>query len=298
MAEELDLHLLELARAEGEVPRRDLVAETLADLGDAEGNPHPRAVADVLEVDEDALGRLGAEKRRILFAAQRAGDRLEHQVELPRLGQRAEGLGVGAEDHATNRSTVVSGTSGPSQASSSASLPRRLKNFMALCCVSSRPSLPASVAGHEDALPLARHPAAVNLIVAIPLLRLPAIDHVVVEQVVVARALPDLRVHDDRAVEAGHFVGRRGAGRDLQLVVGGDHVAPPGLADVPLQLHAQRAVVPKALQAAVDFARLKEKSPPLAQGHQLIHFHDNHTKSRVKQISSKSFLPGRRVPKV
>ena len=36
MAEELDLHLLELARAEGEVPRRDLVAKALADLGDAE----------------------------------------------------------------------------------------------------------------------------------------------------------------------------------------------------------------------------------------------------------------------
>ena len=97
MAEELDLHLLELARAEGEVPRRDLVAETLADLGDAEGNPHPRAVADVLEVDENALGRLGTQKDRVLFAAQRADDRLEHQVELPRLGQRAERLGVGAE---------------------------------------------------------------------------------------------------------------------------------------------------------------------------------------------------------
>ena len=64
MAEELDLHLLELARAEGEVPRRDFVAKTLADLGDAEGNPHPRAVADVLEVDEHALGGLGAEERR------------------------------------------------------------------------------------------------------------------------------------------------------------------------------------------------------------------------------------------
>src|SRR3954469_14016722 len=35
-AEELDLHLLELARAEREVARGDLVAETLADLGDAE----------------------------------------------------------------------------------------------------------------------------------------------------------------------------------------------------------------------------------------------------------------------
>src|SRR5262249_48821474 len=35
MAEELDLHLLKLARAEGEVPRGNLVAETLAHLRDA-----------------------------------------------------------------------------------------------------------------------------------------------------------------------------------------------------------------------------------------------------------------------
>ena len=36
--EVLDLHLLELARAEDEVARRDLVAERLADLRDAKGN--------------------------------------------------------------------------------------------------------------------------------------------------------------------------------------------------------------------------------------------------------------------
>src|SRR5262245_45412584 len=36
--EELDLHLLELARAEREIPRRDLVAKRLALLRDAEGN--------------------------------------------------------------------------------------------------------------------------------------------------------------------------------------------------------------------------------------------------------------------
>ena len=46
------------------------------------------------------------------------------------------------------------------------------------------------------------------------------------------------------------------------------------LADVPLQFDAQGAIVPKALQAAVDFAGLEEKSPPFAQGHQLIHFHE------------------------
>ena len=94
MAEELDFHLLELARAEGEVSGRDLVAKTLADLGDAEGNPHPRAVADVLEVDEDALGRLGAEEDLAALVTDCAGVRLEHQIEFPRLGQVAATLGT------------------------------------------------------------------------------------------------------------------------------------------------------------------------------------------------------------
>src|SRR5690606_19816037 len=40
--EELDLHLLELAAAEREVARIDLVAERLADLSDAERQPHSR----------------------------------------------------------------------------------------------------------------------------------------------------------------------------------------------------------------------------------------------------------------
>ena len=85
MAEELDLHLLELARAEREIPRRDLVAKALAHLRDAERHAHPRAVAHVLEIDEDALGRFRPQERRVFFAAHRADDRLEHQVEFARL---------------------------------------------------------------------------------------------------------------------------------------------------------------------------------------------------------------------
>ena len=129
-------------------------------------------------------------------------------------------------------------------------------------------------------------PAALDLVVAVAVFRLAAIDHEIMEQVVVAGDLPDLRVHDDRAVQADHFVGRRGAGRNHQLVVAGDHVPPPGLADVPLQLHAHRPVVPKALQAAVNLARLEEKSAPLAQRDQLVHFHGCNPKSisRVRKV--------------
>src|SRR3569832_909937 len=89
MAEELHLHLLELARAEGEVARRDLVAKALARLGDPEGDLHPAAVHDVLEVDEHALCRFGTQERRPFFSRERPDGRLEHQVEFPRLGQAA-----------------------------------------------------------------------------------------------------------------------------------------------------------------------------------------------------------------
>jgi hypothetical protein len=53
--EVLHLHLLELACAEDEVAGRDLVAERLADLGDAERRLAARRVHDVEEVEEDAL---------------------------------------------------------------------------------------------------------------------------------------------------------------------------------------------------------------------------------------------------
>ena len=76
-----------------------------------------------------------------------------------------------------------------------------------------------------------------------------------------------------------------------ELVVAGDHVPPPGLLDVPLQLDAQRTVVPKAVEAAVDFARLKQKSPPFAQRNQFFHVHDKVAigMSRSRE-SSKQFL--------
>ena len=87
--EELHLHLLELARAEEEVARRDLVAERLADLRDAERRLAARDLEDVLEVDEDALRRLRpqiGDRARVL---ERADLGLEHEVELARLGQVA-----------------------------------------------------------------------------------------------------------------------------------------------------------------------------------------------------------------
>ena len=90
--EELHLHLLELAGAEDEVAGRDLVAEGLADLGDAEGRLLAGEAEHVLEVDEDALGGLGPQVDLRALARDRADMGLEHQVELARLGELAAAL--------------------------------------------------------------------------------------------------------------------------------------------------------------------------------------------------------------
>ena len=85
--EELHLHLLELARAEDEVAGRDLVAERLADLRDAERRLLARRRLHVGEVDEDALRGLRAQVRDRRVVLHRADEGLEHQVELARLGE-------------------------------------------------------------------------------------------------------------------------------------------------------------------------------------------------------------------
>ena len=101
LAEKLQLHLLELAHAEDEVAGRDLVAEGFADLPYAEGHALPGGALHVLEVDKDALRRLGAEidgVRRILGDALEG---LEHQVEL------ADGSEIGLAAHGTDDALLL-----------------------------------------------------------------------------------------------------------------------------------------------------------------------------------------------
>src|SRR3972149_5435535 len=74
------------ASTEDEVPRGDLVAERLADLGDAERDLLPGGPLHVQEVDVDPLGGLGPQvdgRGRILH---RPHEGLEHEVEHAGLG--------------------------------------------------------------------------------------------------------------------------------------------------------------------------------------------------------------------
>ena len=86
LAEELELHLLELTGAEGEVAGCDLIAERLTDLADAEGDLLPGCSLDIFEIDKNTLSSLGTQ---IDGRAGILGDTLEgleHQVKLTDIG--------------------------------------------------------------------------------------------------------------------------------------------------------------------------------------------------------------------
>ena len=87
MTEEFHFHLFELTRAEGEVSRRDLVTKAFSDLGNAEGDLDPAGIADVLEVDEHPLSRLGPHECLGIIRANGPRMRFEHQVKIARFGQ-------------------------------------------------------------------------------------------------------------------------------------------------------------------------------------------------------------------
>ena len=85
--EEFQLHLLEFARAEGEVAGRDLVAEGFADLADARGQLFARGAHHVFEIDEDALRGLRAQVQLGSAVLRHALEGFEHHVELANAGE-------------------------------------------------------------------------------------------------------------------------------------------------------------------------------------------------------------------
>ena len=87
LAEELQLHLLELTDTENEVARGDLVAEGLTDLAHAEGQLAPGGALGIDEVGEDALGGLGPQVHGVLGILGDALEGLEHEVKLTDVGE-------------------------------------------------------------------------------------------------------------------------------------------------------------------------------------------------------------------
>jgi hypothetical protein len=86
-----------------------------------------------------------------------------------------------------------------------------------------------------------------------------ALAHEVGEGIDVAAGLPDGGIHEDAGIQAEHVLAFAG------------HGVPPGGAQVALQLRAERAVVPHAAAAAVDFAALIDEAAALAEGDDFLH---------------------------
>ena len=115
-----------------------------------------------------------------------------------------------------------------------------------------------------------------NLVGAEAFLGEQTIRHRIGERGGMAAGFPDFRVHDDGGFQADDVVAPAG------------HGLPPGLLDVAFEFRAQRAVIPKAVDAAVNFGGLKNEPAPFAQRdnpfHQIIGFGLHHR--------SHSFLEG------
>ena len=87
-----------------------------------------------------------------------------------------------------------------------------------------------------------------------------AIDHRIREPADVTGGFEGFLVGEDGAVEADD-------------VIAFAHVfAPPVVFEVALQLGAERAVVPAAVESTVDFSGLEDEAAALAQADNLLHF--------------------------
>ncbi len=207
LAEELHLELLEFAGAEREVPRGDFVAEAFPGIADAEGNLLPAGALDVFEVDEDALSRLRAEVDGAGGILRDPNVGLEHHVEFADGGEIA--LPANGADHLVGLHELV-------HLFEVHPIDVDVRVFLL-------DELIGAVAGFAGF----------------------AVDHRVVEGGDVTRRLPNLRVHEDRGVQADV---RRGFL---------DEFLPPHRADVPFHLHPKGTIVPRIGQPAVNLRALE-----------------------------------------
>ena len=103
-----------------------------------------------------------------------------------------------------------------------------------------------------------------ELVGAMALVAVQALDQRVVEHGDVSGGHPHGRRQDHRGVHAHH------------VAAGHDHRAPPFALDVVLERHAERAVVPRGTGAAVDLAGGENESATLREGYHFIEFACSH----------------------
>ncbi len=264
--EELHLHLLELAHAENELTRHDLVAERLADLCDTERQLHAARLLHVEEIDKDALRRLRTEVDRVGAFGQRADLRGEHQVELAHLGPVARAR-HGANDLAVEDDLAQLGqVAGVHRLGETrmhgVALRERLGHAgrgLAVLGLVERLAEALAGLGHLflHLLVLAGDPVLDQHVGAVALLRILVIDQRIVEGAHVARGLPRSGMHEDGGVDAH------------DVLVELDHRVPPVAFNIVFQLHAVLSVVVHGGQTVVDFARREYETVLLAVSDQL-----------------------------
>src|SRR4029079_750856 len=86
-----------------------------------------------------------------------------------------------------------------------------------------------------------------------------AINHRIGETFDVAGCLENRRMREDRAVHSDYIIA---------LV---HHDTPPVVLQITLKLDAERSVIPRAVESAVDFAGLKDEATPLTQADDFFH---------------------------
>ncbi len=264
--EELHLHLLELAHAEYELTRHDLVAERLAYLCDAEREFHASRLLHVEVVDEDALRRFGAEVDGVGAFGGRSHLRREHEVELAHVGPVASarnGAGdLAVEDDLAQLREVAGvhrlGEAGVHGVAFGRGLQYARRGGAVLRLVE---RLAETLAGllhlFLDLLVLLGDPILDQHVGSVTLLRILVVDQGIVEGGDVARGLPSLGVHEDGGVDAHDVF--------VQL----HHRIPPVAFDVILQFHAVLSVIVNGSQTVVYFARREYESVLLAVSDQL-----------------------------
>ena len=99
-------------------------------------------------------------------------------------------------------------------------------------------------------------------------------------------------MHNDRAIEADHFVRARGANGLDEFVVSLAHVAPPSVLDIAFEFDTERSVVPEAVNPTVDLTGLKHESTSLAERHQFFHLHIECVSRETEEVGSLKFEVG------
>ena len=120
-----------------------------------------------------------------------------------------------------------------------------------------------------------------DVVCALATMAAAAFDERIRESSDVATRLPDQRALDDGAVQSNDVIAFL------------HHLAPPRVTHVSFELHAQRAVVPRGADAAVDLAGGEHESAPLGKRDDRVHVFERGLNGHVRFLLIWETVTGR-----